>query len=55
MSPNNLVNNREYGFRHRSTSDLLTYVTKILSFVIDCYAESEVVALDISKAYNHVW
>nr|CAI5832401.1 unnamed protein product [Callosobruchus analis] len=52
----NNIHDRQYGFRkHRSTGDLLAYVTRGLNRAIENHGESHVVALDISKAFDRVW
>ncbi|VEN45444.1 unnamed protein product [Callosobruchus maculatus] len=56
LDNNNIINNRQYGFRkHRSTGDLLAYVTHLWNRAIDNHGESCVVARDISKAFDRVW
>nr|CAH7718830.1 unnamed protein product [Callosobruchus chinensis] len=51
-----LINDRQYGFRHqRSTADLLGYVTHVWNKLIHSFGEAQVVALDISKAFDQLW
>ena len=51
-----LLSDHQYGFRrHRSTGDLLAYVSHVWSSAIDNHGESHMVALDISKAFDRVW
>ncbi|MBM6549304.1 reverse transcriptase family protein [Streptococcus dysgalactiae subsp. equisimilis] len=51
-----LLNDRQYGFRcHRSTGDLLAYVSHMWFSAIDHHGESHLVSLDISKAFDRVW
>nr|CAI5856361.1 unnamed protein product [Callosobruchus analis] len=56
LENNNIIRDRQYGFRkHRSTGDLLAYVTHMWNRAIENHGESRVVALDISKAFDRVW
>nr|CAI5828957.1 unnamed protein product [Callosobruchus analis] len=56
LDNNNIIHDRQYGFRkHRSTGDLLAYVTHMWNRAIENHGESRVVALDISKAFDRVW
>ncbi|VEN39160.1 unnamed protein product [Callosobruchus maculatus] len=55
LDNNNIINDRQYGFRkHRSTGDLLAYVTHLWNGAIDNHGESRVVVLDISKAFDRL-
>ncbi|VEN56119.1 unnamed protein product [Callosobruchus maculatus] len=52
----NYSRSTKVGFRkHRSTGDLLAYVTHLWNRAIENHGESRVVALDISKAFDRVW
>nr|CAI5837953.1 unnamed protein product [Callosobruchus analis] len=56
MDNNNIIHDRQYGFRkHRSTGDLLAYVTNMWNRAIENHGESRAVELDISKAFDRVW
>lgn len=56
LEDNTLLSDHQYGFRkHRSTGDLLTYVSHVWSSTLDAYGEAEVITLDISKAFDRVW
>jgi hypothetical protein len=56
LESHHLINDRQYGFRsHRSTGDLLTYVTDLWSRTVEHNGETLAVALDISKAFDRVW
>lgn len=56
LESSNIISDRQYGFRkHRSTGDLLAYVTHLWTRAIESYGESRAVALDISKAFDRVW
>ena len=53
---NKLVYERQYGFRQkRSTADLLTFVGHHWNRSLEFYCESQIIALDISKACDQVW
>nr|CAI5863007.1 unnamed protein product [Callosobruchus analis] len=50
---NNIMHDRQYGFnKHRSTGDLLAYVTHMWNRAIENHGEYRVVALDILKAFD---
>ena len=52
----NLISDQQYGFRkRRSCGDLLVYVTELWNRCIHKHGEAQVVALDISKAFDRVW
>lgn len=56
LEKHNLIHDRQYGFRHRrSTADLLSFVSHSWDKSIEFYGESQIVALDISKAFDQVW
>jgi len=56
LESKNLLNDRQYGFRpHRSTGDLLTYISQKLNSTLHGSGEACIVALDISKAFDRVW
>ena len=56
LEKHKLINDRQYGFRHkRSTADLLTFVTHSWNKSLEYHGESQVIALDISKAFDQVW
>nr|CAI5862375.1 unnamed protein product [Callosobruchus analis] len=56
LDNNNILHDRQYGFRkHRSTGDLLAYVTHMWNRAIENHGASRVVAVDISKAFDRVW
>ena len=56
LESNNIISDRQYGFRkHRSTADMLAYVSHIWSQAVEKHGESQLVALDISKAFDKVW
>ena len=55
LESNNRLSDAQYGFRHRSTGDLLSLLTGHLSFVLEKRGETFVVALDISKAFDWIW
>ena len=51
-----LIHDRQYGFRQqRSTADLLTLVTHSWYKSLELHGESQIVSLDISKAFDKVW
>ena len=51
-----LIHDRQYGFRHgRPTADLLTFLTHHWNKSIEFHGEAQIVALDISKAFDQVW
>ena len=53
---NSLLNERQCGFRkNRSTGDLMALLTETWNGSIHFFGESNVVALDISKAFDRVW
>nr|CAI5838384.1 unnamed protein product [Callosobruchus analis] len=55
LDNNNIIHDRQYGFRkHRSTGDLLAYVTNMWNRAAENHGESLVVALHISKAFDRV-
>ena len=52
----NNISDHQYGFRQaRSTGDLLAYAVHAWSSALECYGESRVISLDISKAFHQVW
>ena len=56
LESNNIISDRQYGFRkQRSTADMLAYVSHIWSQAVEGHGESQLVALDISKAFDRVW
>ena len=56
LKSNKLIHNKQYGFRqHRSTSDILAYVTHIRNKTLEAGNETLDVALDISKASDMEW
>ena len=56
LESNKLIHDRQYSFRqHRSTGDILAYVTHIWNKTLETGNETLAVALDISKAFNMVW
>ena len=56
LESNKLIHDRQYGFRqHRSTGDILAYVTHIWNKTLEAGKETLAVALDISKAFDMVW
>jgi retron-type reverse transcriptase len=56
LEQHNLIHDRQYGFRHkRSTADLLSFVTNTWNKSLELHGESQIVALDISKAFDQVW
>ena len=56
LESNKLIHDRQYGFRqHRSTGDIIAYVTHIWSKTLEAGNETPAVALDISKAFDMVW
>ena len=55
LENNNLINDRQYGFRKaRSTGDMLAYVTELWSSTLDKGGEFPIISLDISKASDRV-
>jgi Reverse transcriptase (RNA-dependent DNA polymerase)/Endonuclease-reverse transcriptase len=51
-----LISDHQYGFRkNRSTGDVLAYVTHVWNSAMERFGEAQVVALDISKAFDKVW
>lgn len=53
---NKLIHDRQYGFRNRrSTADLLSFVTHTWNKSLEFHGECQIVALDISKAFDQVW
>ena len=56
LERHNLISDQQYGFRkRRSCGDLLVYVTELWNRCIHKHGEAQVVALDISKAFDRVW
>ena len=56
MEKHKLIHDRQYGFRQqRSTADLLAFVGHHWNRSLEFHGESQVVALDISKAFDQVW
>src|ERR1700755_1075216 len=56
LESHSLLSDHQYGFRRsRSTGDILSYLTDLLSSALRDFGESCVVALDISKAFDRVW
>jgi len=56
LEKHKLIHDRQYGFRQkRSTADLLSLVTNNWEKSLEFFGESQVVALDISKAFDQVW
>ena len=56
LESNNITSDRQYGFwKYRSTVDMLAYVSYIWSQAVEGHGESELVALDISMAFDRVW
>ena len=56
LEQHKLIHDRQYGFRHkRSTADLLSFVTNSWNKSLELHGESQIVALDISKAFDQVW
>ena len=45
----------QYGFRSRSTADLLTVVSDRIARAFNRSGATRAVALDISKAFDRVW
>ena len=51
-----ILQDTQYGFRkQRSTTDLLIQLSKRFHQSVEHYDKSFELALDISKAFNHVW
>lgn len=56
LENNTLLSDHQYGFRrHRSTGDMLAYVSHVWASSMDKFGETELVSLDISKAFDRVW
>src|SRR6201990_1423295 len=56
LESHSLLSDHQYGFRRsRSTGDILSYLTDLWSSALRDHGETCVVALDISKAFDHVW
>nr|CAI5831262.1 unnamed protein product [Callosobruchus analis] len=56
LDNNNIIHDRQYGFRkHKSTGDLLAYVTRMWNRAIENHSESRVVTLNISNVFDRVW
>ena len=54
LESNKLIYDRQYGFRqHRSTGDILAYVTHIWNKALDAANDALAVALGISKAFDN--
>ena len=55
LEKHKLIHDRQYGFRQqRSTADLLALVGHHRNRSLEFYGESQIVALDISKAFDQV-
>ena len=56
LESNGLIHDSQYGFRSkRSTGDVMAYLTEIGSQSIHLFGETQVIALDFSKAFDRVW
>ena len=56
LESNKLIHDWQYGFRqHRSTIDILAYVTHVWNKTLEAGNETLAVALDILKAFDMVW
>ena len=56
LEKHKLIHDRQYGFRQqRSTADLLAFVGHHWNRSLEFHGESQIVALDISKAFDQVW
>lgn len=56
LEDSKLISDHQFGFRQqRSTGDLLTYVTDLLTSTLENHGECRAVSLDISKAFDRVW
>lgn len=51
-----MLNDHQYGFRSkRSTGDLISFLTHQINNCIHGYGESQLISLDIAKAFDAVW
>ena len=56
LETSKLLSDHQYGFRQaRSIGDLLAYAADAWSSALECYGESRVISLDISKAFDRLW